>query len=78
MNQESHSGSVIMEKRYSEKMETFHRKWTLPEEDRTGYSSAGRSFRWFRSPNVVCIEHYRRHPKELLEDQGTDLHDPAA
>ena len=34
---------------------------TFPEEDRsryTAYPYRG-GYRWFRSPNVVCLEHYR-------------------
>jgi hypothetical protein len=61
-----------MERRYSEEEERFYRKRILPEEDRDSYTSVrGKSFRWFRSPNVVCIEHYRRHsPKEGLISQS--------
>jgi hypothetical protein len=50
-----------MERRFSVETEAFYRKKILPEEDRlalTGEPSKG-GFRWFRSENVVCIEHYR-------------------
>jgi hypothetical protein len=42
--------------------EAFLREWTIPEEDRAKYTSQPWSgeFRWFRSPNVVCLEHYRK------------------
>jgi len=36
-----------------------------PEEDRRKYTAqkwSGRGFRWYRTPNVVCIEHYRPWP----------------
>jgi hypothetical protein len=42
--------------------EAFLRQWTICEEDRfkfTSYPWCG-EFRWFRSPNVVCLERYRR------------------
>jgi hypothetical protein len=42
--------------------EAFLRQWTLPEEDRRKYTTrpwAG-EFRWFRSPNVVPLEQWRR------------------
>jgi hypothetical protein len=42
--------------------EAFLREWTLSEEDRIRFTSQPWSgeFRWFRSPNIVCLEHYRR------------------
>ena len=42
--------------------EAFLRTITPPEEERRQYTSAPWSggFRWFRSTNVVAIEHYRR------------------
>jgi hypothetical protein len=48
-----------MKKRYSEKEEDFWRKMILPEEDRDGVKWKG-GYRWFRSPNVVPIEHWYR------------------
>ena len=42
--------------------EMFLREWTIPEEDRAKFTTqpwAG-EYRWFRSPNVVCLERYRR------------------
>jgi hypothetical protein len=38
------------------------RGWTFPEEDRALFTTAPwrGEYRWFRSPNVVCIEHWRR------------------
>ena len=42
--------------------EDFFREWTVPEEDRAKYTTQPWTgeYRWFRSPNVVCLEHYRR------------------
>jgi hypothetical protein len=39
----------------------FAQQLTIPEEDRAKYTSAkwAGGFRWFRSPNVVCLEKYR-------------------
>jgi hypothetical protein len=49
-----------MLKRYSEREEAFWRKVISPEEDhlRSGGERNG-GYRWFRSENVVCLEHYR-------------------
>jgi hypothetical protein len=50
--------------------ETFLRQWTIPEGDRSKYTTqawAG-EYRWFRSPNIVCIEQYRR--KQQQDDRG--------
>lgn len=40
----------------------FARQLMLPEEDRAQYTSAQwlGGYRWFRSPNVICLEKYRR------------------
>jgi hypothetical protein len=45
--------------------EAFLRSITPPEEERRQYTSApwGGGFRWFRSPNVIPIEQYRRRPE---------------
>ena len=41
---------------------SFARSVTLPEEDRAKYTSVGweGGYRWFRSPNVTCLEKARR------------------
>jgi hypothetical protein len=41
--------------------EAFLRQWTICEEDRFKFTSDPwrGEFRWFRSPNVVCLERYR-------------------
>ena len=51
-----------MEKRYSAEDAELLRTMVIPQEDlppsaRTKY---GGGLRWFRSKNVLCIEHYRR------------------
>jgi hypothetical protein len=40
----------------------FLRQFVIPEEDRAKYTSMKWSgeYRWFRSPNVVCLEKVRR------------------
>jgi hypothetical protein len=45
--------------------EAFLRSIVFPEEDRRQYTTAAwhGGFRWFRSPNVVPIERYRRQPR---------------
>ena len=43
--------------------EAFGRSITWAEEDRHQITSVpwdGKTFRWFRSPNVVCFEKYQR------------------
>ncbi len=49
------------------KEDEFWRKFALPEEDRLlldpGYTWAGIGYRWFRSPNVVPIEQWRRRAR---------------
>jgi hypothetical protein len=54
----------------SEEDKAFFRQLVIPEEDRFKYMSrpwAG-EYRWFRSPNVVCLEHYRRRPATPATD----------
>jgi hypothetical protein len=38
------------------------RQWTVPEEERAMYTREPwrGELRWFRSPNVICIETWRR------------------
>jgi hypothetical protein len=51
-----------------EEQHAFAREVTLPEEDRAQYTSAvwKGGYRWFRSPNVVCLEKYRRLSRAVL------------
>jgi hypothetical protein len=54
-----------MEKKHSPGTEAFYRKLILPEEDKPEPTPPRCVFRWFRSANIVCLEHYRRpevHP----------------
>ena len=53
----------------------FWKTWTLPEEDRRAFTSAPScgGYRWFRSPNIVCLERYRPTRKD-----GAHPRDPAA
>ena len=46
-------------RRYAKHTEDFHRKFTLPQEDRHKFTSAPWSggYRWFRSPNITPLEH---------------------
>jgi hypothetical protein len=49
-------------RRYSSVDEAFLRLVIMPEEDRYLFTTSPWSggFRWFRSPNIVPIEHWRR------------------
>jgi hypothetical protein len=55
--------------------EAFLREWTIPEEDRAKYTSQPWTgeYRWFRSPNVVCLEHYRPRKEKLILQPGSSL-----
>jgi hypothetical protein len=58
-----------MKRRYSEKDETFWQKMVLPEDDRLTSEWRGIGYRWFRSENIVCLEHYLRVPEAKPEPQ---------
>jgi hypothetical protein len=47
---------------YGEEAEAFFRVIVVPEEDRHLFTTAPwrGEFRWFRSPNVIPLEKYRR------------------
>ncbi len=49
-------------KRYNQQDETFLQRIVFPEEDRHLFTTTPwrGEYRWFRSPNVVPIEHWRR------------------
>jgi hypothetical protein len=51
---------MMIEKKHLPKTESFYRKFTLPEEDKAEPTPPCRGYRWFRSENIVCLEHYRR------------------
>jgi hypothetical protein len=46
--------------RYDEE-HAFLRQFVIPEEDRQAFTSAkwAGEYRWFRSPNIVCLEKAR-------------------
>jgi hypothetical protein len=49
--------------RDDDEAEAFFREWTIPEEDLPPCITTKRKpgeHRWFRSPNVICLEKYRR------------------
>jgi hypothetical protein len=48
----------MVQKRYTEREEAFWRRRVRPEEDRDEITGR-KGYRWFRSANVVAIEHYR-------------------
>jgi hypothetical protein len=56
---------TIKPRRYTSEDEAFFRRLVIPEEDRHLFTSApwDGSFRWFRSPNVVCLEQWPRAVK---------------
>jgi hypothetical protein len=48
----------------------WRRQYQIAEEDRLRLTSVGWDrvgYRYFRSPNVVCIEHYRRIAWDAIE-----------
>jgi hypothetical protein len=48
------------------------RNWTVPEEDRSKYTSEpwrGEA-RWFRAPNVVCLDLWRRQNGRLYDQRA--------
>ena len=67
----------IMEKRYSPQTESFYRRSILPEEEKTFPTTPGYSYRWFRSENVIPLEHYRR-PTSEESTPRIRSNDPAA
>ena len=50
-----------MQRTRTPKEEAFWQRLVLPQEDRD-WLWDGIGYRWFRSPNVVALEHYRRPP----------------
>jgi hypothetical protein len=50
----------------------FWRKLILPEEDRrhlTATAWDGKGYRWFRSPNVIPIEQWRREQESAGDER---------
>ena len=60
-------GKEVLSKRYTEKEEAFWQRRVLPEEARDEIVER-KGYRWFRSANVVAIEHYR--PTSRVEPQS--------
>jgi hypothetical protein len=56
--------TTMLPRRYSEEDEKLMQALTPPEEDRHLFTRERWStgFRWFRTPNVICLEHYRPLP----------------
>ena len=52
-----------MERTRTLEEEAFWQKLTLPEEEEDCLWD-GIGYRWFRSPNVLAFEHYRRRQKD--------------
>jgi len=59
-------------RRYTPQDESFFRQVVFPEEDRHLFTTAPwhGGFRWFRSANVVPIEHWQRVEVETSEAPG--------
>lgn len=57
---------LVMRPLEHEDNDEFLRVLTFPEEDRHLFTAApwGGGFRWFRSPNVIPLERYRRFAQE--------------
>jgi hypothetical protein len=55
-------------RQYDPQEETFLRGLVIPEEDRHLFTTSTWSggYRWFRSPDVVPIEYYRRPSIEVM------------
>jgi hypothetical protein len=58
---------MAIERKLLERDEAFFRRMTLPQEECERLTQWCGSFRWFRSPNVVAIEHYRLRPLEPMD-----------
>jgi hypothetical protein len=59
---------MAMEKRLSERNEAFFRRMTLPQEEGERLTQWCGSFRWFRSENVIALEHYRLRSLEPMDE----------
>jgi hypothetical protein len=64
MGEERLTGSM---KANQKRDDSFLREWTISEEDRAKYTSQpwNGEYRWFRSPNVVCLEQYRAKSRTI-------------
>jgi hypothetical protein len=60
-----------MGKRYTEKEHAFWQSLVLPQEETHRLTTwQGKGYRWFRSPNVIPIEHYRSNPGSASSCSG--------
>jgi hypothetical protein len=52
----------VVEHRYTDEEHAFYRSLIWAEEDRTKFTTApwGGCHRWYRNPDIHCLEHYRR------------------
>jgi hypothetical protein len=62
---------MAVERTRTPKEEVFWQRLILPEEDKDA-RWGGYGYRWFRSPNVYALEHYRRRPAEELPPKHDD------
>ena len=60
-----------MQRTRTKEEEAFWQKLVLPQEDRDSPWD-GIGYRWFRSPNVVALEHYRRPTKDHAQTSHGD------
>jgi len=58
---------------WEEEGDQFWQQLTVPEEDRHLHTSAlwDGGYRWFRSPNIICLEKYRGRRPQPIQDAGT-------
>jgi hypothetical protein len=58
----------VVEKKRTPEEEAALRRYIMAEEDRAKLTSEKwiGGYRWFRSTNIVCIEHYRPTTKPVL------------
>jgi hypothetical protein len=58
--------SVVSRLIWEEETDQFWQQLIFPGEDRHLHTSQpwNGGYRWFRSPNVVCLEQYRRRRKQ--------------
>jgi len=64
-----HNPKIVWE----EEGDQFWQQLTFPEEDRHLHTSApwDGGYRWFRSPNVICLEKYRGRRPRPTQDADT-------
>jgi hypothetical protein len=63
----------MVEKNRSPKDEEALRQYIMAEEDRRRLTPEkwGGGYRWFRSPNIVCLEHYRVSPPSAPKQKAS-------